>query len=348
LYPEFLKGKAIPVLIGAGVSIFLVKSGFLFLFFLVPLGFLAYKYSGAVGWVGVLAAVLGYTVFTALNASGGSFAADAKWNLLYYMIMSAIFMWIIAPPRGFSLKIRMTTRFISGSIAGALLLTILLLWMLANPMFLEEMESLLKAFAAGNNADVVRSAIMEGLTVDMVVEMMKGVMLRGGSLAVCVFIFFICRQFSLSLANATTKAKAGENIERRIAGFRKNSLAAFHVNPQFVWVFSLSLFLVVLTRIFRIEIPEIILWNVLILCVMLYLAQGLGILQFFLTKPSKSPFPRFLFVILFFVLLFSPVINVVLLGGLVLLGIAENWVPIRRAPGKNGSPSTPEAGKGGV
>ena len=93
----------------------------------------------------------------------------------------------------------------------------------------------------------------------------------------------------------------------------------------------------------KLEIPEIILWNILILCAILYLAQGLGILQFFLARPTVSPSFKLLLSVLFIFLFFSPVINVVLLGGVVLLGIAENWVPFR-APKQNGPPSTPEAG----
>jgi uncharacterized protein YybS (DUF2232 family) len=98
-----------------------------------------------------------------------------------------------------------------------------------------------------------------------------------------------------------------------------------------------------LTRISGLEIPEIILWNILVLCTIMYLAQGLGILQFFLSRPSISPFLKLVFLVLILILFFSPFLNMILLVGLVLLGIAENWVPFR-VPKENDIPSTPEGG----
>ena len=119
----------------------------------------------------------------------------------------------------------------------------------------------------------------------------------------------------------------------------------FHVYPAIIWVLSASLLLVVLSRITKLGVIEIILWNILVFCVIMYLAQGLGIAQFFLSRPSMPPFLRLVLVVLFIVLVCSPGINAVLLGCVVLLGIAENWVPFR-APRTNGPPSTPEAGDG--
>jgi len=65
--------------------------------------------------------------------------------------------------------------------------------------------------------------------------------------------------------------------------------------------------------------------------------------QFFLSRPSMLPFLRLFLIVLFIVLIFSPVVNVILLVGIVLLGIAENWAPFR-ASKPNGPSSTPEAG----
>jgi hypothetical protein len=121
------------------------------------------------------------------------------------------------------------------------------------------------------------------------------------------------------------------------------TLAFFHVNPIMIWVFSAALLLVVLTRILRMQIPEIILWNILVLCVILYLAQGLGIIQFLLSRSSLSPFLKLALTLLMVFLLFSPFLNMLLLGGFFILGIIENWVPLRVLK-KNAPPSTPEAG----
>jgi uncharacterized protein YybS (DUF2232 family) len=162
-------------------------------------------------------------------------------------------------------------------------------------------------------------------------------------------LFFVCCQLSLILARLFFRI-TGKNFHGTIFREAKlkaiNSLAAFHVNPAVIWVFSSSLLLVVITRKIKFEIPEIILWNILVICSILYLAQGLGIMQFFLARPSMSPFLRLFIIIAFVFVLFSPVLNAFLLGALALLGIAENWLPLRAAK-QSGPPSTPEAGGGG-
>jgi hypothetical protein len=85
---------------------------------------------------------------------------------------------------------------------------------------------------------------------------------------------------------------------------------------------------------------EIAGWNILTLCVILYLAQGGGIVVFFLAR--LPPGMRFALNVGIFVLILSPGVNVVLLGLLILLGIAENWAPFR-ASKLNGPPPTPGA-----
>jgi hypothetical protein len=91
--------------------------------------------------------------------------------------------------------------------------------------------------------------------------------------------------------------------------------------------------------VLRIPPLEIGAWNILTLCAILYLAQGAGILLYFLGRLAMPPFLRFLTHFLIILVLFSPKINVFALGALAFLGIAENWVPFRAL--SNGSSSTP-------
>jgi hypothetical protein len=174
---------------------------------------------------------------------------------------------------------------------------------------------------------------------EVILETIQTVMLRGGSLVSCVVLFAICRQTGFFLARFAFRKDVVTSQEA-------SSLMLFRVNPMIIWVFSASLLLVVLTGITRLEIPEIILWNILILCVILYFTQGLGILRFLLSRFALPPFLRIFFFFFLGVALFSPFLNALLLGGLFLLGVAENWAPFR-ASKKNGPPSTPEAGDNG-
>ena len=334
-----MKGKAIPAIIGAGISLFFIKSGFLFIFFLVPFGFLSFRYNRRVVWMSLFLAIVGDALLTIAGAAAKSIPfADAMWDFLYFMIMTLIFVWICAPPVGFSRNVPGVMRFIAGSCVGAMLINAILFRLMAAEGFLEYLDSWIEMFASVNHSDVVKSAMLERLDAEGFLQIMKAVMLRGGALVSCVFVFFVSRQVSITFAYFNMG-----NYNRGKGSRVINNLGVFHVHPELIWLFSSSLLLVVLTRIFAFGIAEIILWNILILCVMLYLAQGLGIMQFLLSRSSMPNVMRFFLVALFVVLMFSPVLNVVLLGAVILLGIAENWVPLR-APKRNGPPSTPKAG----
>ena len=340
--------SVIPALIGAGICLFFQRSGVLTLFFLVPLGVVAFRYNYRIAWIAVLAAVLGNVILTVETAVYRSVpVADTFWDLLYFSVMVSLFTWITAPPPVLS-RVSGAMRLMIASCAGALLFTGIFFRLMAAPGFSEYLNSLINTLSSfyrssggAGGADVVQNALLESLTPDAVLNFMKTVMLRGGSLVFCVFMFFICRQVSFFIGRLTLGNRfAGE---KRMSSARASSLVFFHVYPAIIWFFSVSLLLVVLSRMAKLEIPEIILWNILIFCAILYFAQGFGILLFLLARPSMPPSLRLLLSILFIIMVFSPGINAVLLGGVVLLGIAENWVPFR-APIVNGPPSTPGAG----
>ena len=342
----FERKTIIPVLVGAGLCLFFPRSGILSFFFLVPLAVLSFRYGYRSAWSALLLAVMGNTLlaFGTMLVQGNPLKRIA-WDLLYFTIMASIFTWITSPLPLFSLKMSGGARFIAGSCTGALLYTGIFFRLLASPGFSENLDSLLSIMVSSNissGSNVVEAALLESINTEDVLNAIKAIMLRGGSLVSCVLQFFVCRQIGLALARFSLRKTSSPEIHSR--GTR--SLVLFHANPVVIWVLSVSLLLVVLASMMKLEIAEIILWNILILCGILYLAQGLGILQVFLARPAVPPFLRFLLSVLFIALIFSPVINVVLLGGVVLLGIAENWVPFR-APKPNGPPSTPEAKDGG-
>jgi hypothetical protein len=146
--------------------------------------------------------------------------------------------------------------------------------------------------------------------------------------ASCVALFAASRQLSRVVA-AFIRRKRPEG-----------SLASFHVRPECIWALSLSLLAVVLGLNFGIAPLEIAGWNILVLCAILYLAQGGGIAVFFLARLPAGL--RFVLNLGILVLLLSPGINAAFMGILILLGVAENWAPFR-ASKSSGPPPTPEA-----
>jgi len=327
-------------IIGAGLSLLLLRTGVFAFFFLVPIGFVFYRYNYRCAWTAFLFAVLGnFILAVGARASRGVSLTDTLWDIIYYGLMAFIFTMIVAPPPALSLRFKGAVRFFCGSCLGALLLSYLFLQVSSSPVFLEYINYLLSVVFQVNppsGSDVVQNAMFGGLSTEVILETIQTVMLRGGSLVSCILLFAVCRQTSFFLARLSARRAAGASPET-------STLVSFRVSPTVIWVFSASLLLVVLTRITGLEIPEIILWNILTLCVILYFVQGLGILQFFFTRFVLSPLPRVLLFVLLVVVLFSPFLNLLLLGGLFLLGVAENWAPLR-APKKSGPPSTPEAG----
>jgi len=336
--------------IGAGISLIMLKTGFLSFFFLVPLGFVACRYHYRTAWLAFLLAIFGNAVLTVAYAAGKAISFEAVgWEILYYSAITFIFIWIVAAPQSLQTKMSWPVRLVVGGCLGSLLFIFILFRNLDSQAFFEYVNyfvnSLITAYQSAK-IDVVQSAMLESLTPEYVMELIMAFMLRGGSLVSCVLLFFVCCQISLIFARLSFRL-FGKDPRMMISGEAGlngiSPLAVFHVNPMVIWFFSSSLLLVVITRAVKFEIPEIILWNVLVICSILYLAQGLGIMQFILMKPSFPPFLRMILVIAFVFVLFSPFINAFLLGGLVLLGIAENWLPLRVSK-QSGPPSTPEAG----
>ena len=342
---ENAKSRAlVPALIGAASCLFFLKSGFLSFFYLVPLGFIAGRYNYKTAWLSFLLAAVGNFLLT-LGISGGRISA-ATLDISYFTVMAFIFTCIIAPPPYLREKVSGPYRLIGGSCLGALVFTFILFRAMATQGFPEYVDYLLDALLSAyrsSGLDVVQSARLEMLNAEIVMEVIKAVMLRGGSFVSCLFMFFICFQISVFIARLFTRMVTSTVNNTKPQGV--NSLAFFHVEPHIIWLFSISLFLTVVTRIMGIVILEIVLWNVLVICAILYFAQGLGIVQFFLARFSW-PFMRLFAGLLFVLVLFSPFVNLMLLGGLVLLGLIENWMPLRASKNKE-PPSTPEAGDGG-
>jgi hypothetical protein len=331
-----MRAAFIPVLICAILSVALMRTGFLSFLFLAPLGFSAAAYNPAAAWLAfVLAAILNGALSLGFSLYYHTGAVGFGLDTLYFTVLALGFTWIMAGGTNgngrFFPRIRTMYRFIAGSVAGAAALLIIGYVTTSSAGFAalvqSQAEMLSSAYISSSGADAARRSFLEHfLTPDNVMEAVTFIALRGGALASVFFLFFINRQASLGLAW----------IFRRRRPAR--SLSNFHVPANAIWGLSLSLAAILLGKIAKAAIPEIIAWNVLAVCVILFLAQGGGIALY--TLGRRPPLMRLLCNVLIIVVVFSPGINALALGLLILLGIAENWLPLR-APKQDGPASTP-------
>jgi hypothetical protein len=336
--PEGESVALIPALIAAAVCAGFIRSGFLTLLFLVPLGVIVCGYNQKTFWLALAAAILGNGLLSlGLILSVQSVRQVFFWDILYFSLTALIYGWIMAPSKGARfLRFSRPFRFILGSVAEALFFFFILSTeseqgVLRNLLW-SQAEAVTSLYISSSGADVVRRSLLEQyLTPQIILDTLRFVALRGGGVVSCLFVFFINRQLSFFAARFTRRGRAGMS---------EGGIAFFHAPPWLIWVLSFSLFLILGARLIKAEIPEIIAWNVLVISGVLYLAQGSGIIFYFLSRSSLPPFLRVLLNILMVFLILSPGINMLALGALALLGVAENWVPFR-APKSQGPSSTP-------
>ncbi|MDR3303729.1 MAG: YybS family protein [Treponema sp.] len=319
----------IPSLICAGLSVFLARSGLLSVFFFTPLGFIAYGYPPLTAWFCVVAAIVANGVYLVVFSQ-----AFPVWECLYFSILAVVFVCIAAPPAlssRFLPRIRESYRFIIGcAIASALvLLTLNRENEEVRAFLVAQAEMLRERSITHTGTDVVQRSILEQyFTPETILATLEIVALRGGALFSCLLIFVLNQQVSLLLVKLIRRVNIG------------GDLAHFHVDSALIWVLSGSLLMVLAGRFFSFPLAEILGWNVLVCCALLYLVQGGGIVTYFLTLSPLPPFLRLTLNVLVVFSLFSPGLNFVVVGGVLLLGIAENWAPFRVSK-TDGPSSTP-------
>lgn len=315
----------VPSLVGAALSVGAMRGGVLGLFFLIPLGVTAFSYNGITAWVSILWAILGN-----LALSLGFGIRESLGGLLYFSLIMILFGWIVAPPRSGTGLLRMRTvyRIMAAAVLGTLALIPGLYALKDNGEFTALIRSQMESLAALSTASAGEGAFLGELTPERFLDALSAVIIRGGGAASWVLFFFMSRRIALFFSGIIRRRRWGGDLSR------------FHVAPPFIWVLSCSLLGVLSGSWFALPPLEIGAWNILTLCVMLYLAQGGGIVLFFVNRLAIRPLGRLALNLFFITALFSPVISPVVLGGLTLLGIAENWAPLR-VQKSNGPSSTP-------
>ncbi|MCL2067193.1 MAG: YybS family protein [Treponema sp.] len=325
----------LPALICAVLSTAMMRIGFLSFLFLVPLGYAAVIYNAAVAWYAfafslVLNGFISIVVYFFSQTEGAGFFIDN----LYFAAITLGFTWIMAGSKGTRIvNIRTAYRFIIASVTGALVFLLIVLGSRNNSGFAAfikaQADFLSSAIISSSTVDAARRSFLEEwLTPERVLEIIGGITLRGGAVVSMFLLFFVNRRISLTAAWILKKRKSSPEI------------ITFRAPGNTIWFMSCSLAVILLARTFRMTVPEIAAWNVLVISAILFLTQGAGIIIFILARMTVSPVVRLIINVLIFVVIFSPGINTVALAAVVLLGIAENWVPFR-APKNNGPTSTP-------
>jgi hypothetical protein len=317
----------LPALVGSAVSVGLSRSSVAGFLFLLPLGAVAYCHNPKTAWFAAGVSALGNALLCLLP--GRSYLA---WtDMLYLTAIIAAFAWITSPPERGVLRLSAACRIVASAAAMSLALAV---YSARDPqglrsLFRSQAELLASLYAGAAGADEVRRSLTEQyLTADAIMDLIQSAALRGGVTASFVGLFAVSRQLSLVVAALIRRKRPG------------GSLAAFHVRGECVWALSLSLLAILAGLHFGIAPLEIAGWNILVICAILYLAQGGGIAIFFLAR--LPPGMRLALNLGVVALILTPGINAAFAGVLILLGIAENWAPFR-ASKPNGPPPTPGA-----
>jgi uncharacterized protein YybS (DUF2232 family) len=112
-------------------------------------------------------------------------------------------------------------------------------------------------------------------------------------------------------------------------------LVEFFAPARTIWALSGSIAVIVLARLLKMDMLDILAWNVFVVCAILFLAQGAGIVLSFLSRRTGAS--RLFISVLIIIVIISPGLNTLALAALLLLGIAENWLQLR--PPKQEAPT---------
>jgi hypothetical protein len=322
------KAALLPALVCAGLSVALMRSGFLSFCFLVPVGYAAIVRGAAAAWfAAVVAALLNIAVSLGLAVMYRGGVSGAGLDILYFTVMSLGGAWFMAGG-----GLRIAYRSVIAAAAGAVVLTLIGYVTRNEPgvagLLHSQVEKLSSVYIEALGADAARRSALERLlTPEQILETVTAIVLKGGALAAAFFMLFVNRQLAVLIARFRRRQPAGV-------------LAAFHAPSGAIWVLSLSLAAIPLSRATGKGIPEILAWNVLVACVILFLAQGMGIVMYVFTLRPRTLRFRVFCGATVVLTVFTPGMNMFWLGVVLLLGIAEIWLPLRRYR-PNGPASTP-------
>jgi hypothetical protein len=313
--PQISLASLVPIIICACLSVLFRNFGLLALFFMAPLAYaiLVYKQVWPT-FIAVTAINAVYSIISGMIRDTGN-----PWmEILYFTTLFMCIIFIMGADK-FG-QIRTAYRFVIASAAGFLGFLIFILTRQSSGFYtmLREMADFIARSIViyDDGGDFGRSSILSGsLTAGKIAEMSKDILLRGGILSSMFFLFFVSRYIAQTLAMF---------IKRRP---KDAGLISFFVPQGTIWVFSGMVVFVLITRMIKADFLQIIAWNLLVICAILFFAQGIGLVMHLLAK--KTPAFRMFINVLIIVSIFSPLIMLVFLAVL-LLGVLEAWMPFRR------------------
>ena len=308
-------------------------------FFLVPIGIVA-----MVGGAFPLAVSVVLTVainFIVVLASAGPLTGELATALFsdsaYFLVLVASFAWAAysAEAPKWRFMERKSSRFVASAVTSAIVLFPIILIARRDQAIVDfynvQAKAISDAFRAAAGADVVQQSLIEReITPERVSRTITLIVSRGAVVGHLIF-------FGVSWRMAQMIASF------RIPGLRlRHPFVRFRNGPNLVWGLIASLLAVMATKFVSNTIFEVTAWNGMLLCVLLYIVQGMAVLSYNLARPGVPRFLRFLVVLTGTLVIFRPGINAVAGIALAVVGVAENWLPLR-APINTEPPSTPEA-----
>jgi len=308
-----ITAQIIIAVLGAALSVACFITGYFIFVFLLPLTLAAFWGGPKTAWAsGILAVTANALVFTWFYLYQGASLFIVGWSALYYTVMVLIFTWINVPLGKIMIFRDTTYRMVAGAAFCTLVFVPLFLWIMKNDQIRSLITRELEAFGSlSGTSDISDSAIAEGMSSRI------SVILRGGIPISCLVFWWVNRQFGLLFSR----------IFRHDRVLQTGNFLGFRAPFMFIWVLSFSLGAILIGRIWKIELLDICGWNILALSAILFFVQGAAIVMHMILR--LPPMLRIIINVGIIYLFFRPGVNQVLAGLLVLLGIAENWVPFR-------------------
>jgi len=305
---SFKNSRIITLLVCTAVSMLLLKTGIFSLFFLAPLGY-AVILTGAYLPVFITASAANIVIIFVQSFSAVDGMKNMPIEALYLTAVLFGFAWIMGGK-----GIRTVYRFVIASLVCAGLFLIFI----NSPSsgFYEFFTKMAEELFGGNSEINKNPLLSQKFSPQALTEFAKIFLLRGGAVVSMFFLFFINRQIAVNIVSMIKR--------QRING----GLTAFYAPANTIWALSCALATIVLSGIFTMEILGILAWNVFVVCVIIFMAQGIGIFSYWMSLRSNAF--KLIISILIVAILFSP-LNSFVLAALIFLGIIDNWRPFRVA-----------------